>query len=123
MLQLQYQGGNTAGPTIQFVVSDLLGDNDPELIALQVAPDVAGVQAVDVIDESGAIVAHLMLGAGGQVSRSFDPPGLEAWSGPDAQGTATESIVGFEDAQWRIVQLKHVPGSAVPRYPNGDGFV
>jgi hypothetical protein len=122
VLKLQYVGSGTTGLAFTFAEANIAGDDDPKLIALQSQTGSPGVDAVDIVEETGAIVAHIDLGAGGEVGLSTNPLGLETWTAPTSSGVSSEQIVGYVAGAWRIVESNQVPASAVPKFAGGDGL-
>lgn len=57
---------------------------------------------VDVIEETGQVVAHLNLGYGGQVAANTDAPGLVTWSHqPGTDSTDEKTVITYTARQWR----------------------
>lgn len=121
VLALQYRGNIQSTPGFVFHTADLAGDGYPKIVAVQKAPASLTVSSVDVIEESGRVVCHLPLGAGGVVGPA-NPPGLAAWTKTSDPTLYSLQIVRYQQGAWRLVQHSTVPANQVPAYPDHDGF-
>lgn len=104
-----------------FHSADVANDGDTKLLAIEHTPEADLVKAVDIIETSGAVVAHITVGANGGVVGPAPGGGVEAWIAA-AAGTDTSSIIRYMSGAWRTISSSSVPTSQVPAYPDDDGF-
>jgi len=123
-LVLTYSGNIQATPGFVFHSADPANDGDTKLIAVEhtpQSPNLELVSVVDIIETSGAVVAHLTLGGDGGVVGPAPGGGIETWTATGT-GTATETIIRYTDGAWRTISASTVPAGQVPAYTDDDGF-
>jgi len=119
-LVLTYEGNFQSTPGFVFHSADVANDGDTKLLAIEHTPGVELVKAVDIIETSGAVVAHIAVDANGGVVGPAPGGGIETWTA--AAGTDTRSIIRYMNGAWRTISSSSIPTSQVPAYPDDDGF-
>jgi len=120
-LVLTYTGDFEITPGFLFHTADPANDADPKLLAIEHTPGTAPVSALDIIEATGVVVAHITIGAHGGVVGPAPNGGIETWA-TTTSSTADATIIRYTNGAWRIVSASSVPAGQVPAYPNDDGF-
>lgn len=120
-LVLTYYGNTQSTPGFVYHSADVANDGGTKLLAIEHTPGVDLVKAVDIIETSGVVVAHITVGASGGVVGPAPGGGIETWAAT-AAGTDTSRIIRYMSGAWRTVSSHSVPTSQVPAYPDDDGF-
>jgi len=120
-LALTFNGNFQSTPGFVFHSADPANDADTKLLAVEHAPATQAVSAIDIIETSGAVVAHITLGTKGGVVGPAPGGGIATWS-TAGTGSATATVIRYTEGAWRTVSTSSVPTSQIPTYPNDDGF-
>jgi hypothetical protein len=120
-LVLTYRGNVQATPGFVFHSADVASDGDSKLLAVEHAPGVDLINAVDIIETNGVVVAHITVGTSGGVVGPEPDGGIGIWT---AAGSTTDSasVIGYTSGAWRTISTSSVPAAQVPTYPDDDGF-
>jgi hypothetical protein len=79
ILALTYRGNVQGGPGFVFHTADPANDGDTKLLAIEHTPGVQPVAAIDIVEATGTVVAHITLGSNG-VTGPAPGGGIETWS-------------------------------------------
>ncbi|MDQ6613649.1 MAG: hypothetical protein M3083_02525 [Actinomycetota bacterium] len=120
-LVLTYTGNFQSTPGFVFHSANPANDADAKLLAVEHRVGTESVSALDIIEASGAVVAHITVGANGGVVGPAASGGIETWTAT-ATNTNTATIIRYTNGAWRTISASPVPASQVPTYPNDDGF-
>ena len=122
-LVLTYSGNIQATPGFVFHSADLANDANRQLLAVEHTPGTESVSAVDIIETSGAVVAHIVVGTRGGVAGPAPGGGIQTWTvAGTSTATASAMVIRYTNGAWRTIAASSVSANQVPTYPNDDGF-
>ena len=118
---LTFLGNYQSTPGYVFHGVSAAGNGQMDLFAVEHPPGHPDVIALDIIDLSGQVIAHIALTANGTIGPA-PGGGVIAWEHPDGSSTATQLRIVYQAGRWREISRASIPTSAIPQYPDNDGF-